>query len=140
MIAIKEMDMPEKCAKCQFRIFDDYGDHEDKCFITGCIINPDSKDTYCPLQNKKYSEMYFLHNGDKVHFCPTCKYHLIDTKLNDTYCPSCGQSIRIRRPFLCKNITDCPVGKTVTSYCPVYKVNLDSDINGDAIISCQCDW
>lgn len=24
MIAIKEMDMPEKCAKCQFRIFDDY--------------------------------------------------------------------------------------------------------------------
>ncbi|WP_455652049.1 hypothetical protein [Phascolarctobacterium sp.] len=30
-------------------------------------------------QKAKYSDMYTLHNGDDVHFCPTCEYHLIDT-------------------------------------------------------------
>lgn len=50
MIAIKEMDMPEKCAKCQLRIFDYDEAFEDQCFITGYIIeNLDSKDTHCPL-------------------------------------------------------------------------------------------
>nr|DAV41407.1 MAG TPA: hypothetical protein [Caudoviricetes sp.] len=50
MIAIKGMDFPERCAKCQFRVFDYDEAFEDQCFITGYIIeNPDSKDTYCPL-------------------------------------------------------------------------------------------
>lgn len=49
MVVVKGMDFPKKCAKCQFRIFDYEGEYEDKCFITGCIVDTDSKDTYCPL-------------------------------------------------------------------------------------------
>ncbi len=57
MVAIKGMDFPERCAKCQFRVFDYDEAFEDQCFITGYIIeNLDSKDIYCPLIEIKERE------------------------------------------------------------------------------------
>lgn len=90
----------------------------------------------------KYSETYSLHNGEAIHFCPNCKYHLIDTELANTYCPRCGQAILINRPILCKNVCK---GKMLidikgTFCCDAHKVELKTDINGEPIMFYACDW
>ena len=57
MVAIKGMDFPERCAKCQFRIFEYEEGYEYKCFITGWILEDiDTKDRYCPLIEIKERE------------------------------------------------------------------------------------
>lgn len=95
-------------------------------------------------ENIKYSEMYKLQSGEDLHFCPACKYHIVDTNpkgYGNTYCPACGQYIKIRRPRLCKNICAGEyTNKEGKFYCSIYTEYLDSDINGDAIALSQCDW
>lgn len=94
------------------------------------------------MTEKKYSETYSLHNGEAIHFCPTCKYHLIDTKLANTYCPRCGQAILINRPILCKNVCKGEMlgSKDKKYYCKQYDTKLHTDINGEPIMSVLCDW
>ena len=91
---------------------------------------------------KKYSDMYTLHNGDDVHFCPTCEYHLIDTSLNETFCPRCGQPIVIKRPILCKKVCNMEmiIEKEGNFYCKAFDFHLDTDINGEPIMSYDCKW